>query len=63
MKQMFNKPVFETIRFARDVITASASCGCNIGGVDIGGCDEFTCVGPNAGCSCTNNTDPAQGNC
>ena len=63
MKNSFDKPFCEIIHFTTDVITSS-QCGCNIGGIDVGGCDQNVCTSINTYCDCqTNTTDPTAANC
>lgn len=62
MKKNFEKPVYEVISFHSNIITTS-SCGCNIGGIDIGGCDENTCSGVNLACTCNPNYTDPNANC
>lgn len=67
MKQEFNKPLSEVVRFGKNVIATSV-CYCNIGGTDWwieygeadGECPNLN----NPECSCKLNfTNPDAGNC
>lgn len=63
MKQSFEKPMFDIIRFNRDVITSSG-CSCDIGGYDFGGCNQNVCTTINTYCDCqTNTVDETKANC
>ena len=50
----FDKPICVTIHFGHDVITSSG-CGCDVAGLDLGGCDDYNCVGQDKPiCECGN---------
>lgn len=66
MKQVFEKPVCEVVKFVNDVIATSV-CGCNVDGIDFlkeYGIANTTCTGANVHCGCDpNEFDPTQSNC
>lgn len=57
----FEKPRYEVVYFANNIISTSM-CICFDGNKNWG-TDDLDCNNNLSQCTCTGNTDPAQGNC